>query len=346
MVLEKHTYDNRVDEIVNQLVPAVKSQRRFALKIGAPNRAVAHEWGDYHFAESLRNALVELGHVARIDCLDVWDSPDCYTDDCAIVLRGLSSYKAKPYQCNIMWVISHPDLISRAEYESYDIIFTASAKHQAHLNAQNIPAHTLLQCTDQHRFNPGSERMSQLEKAIFIGNTRNVYRNVVKYAVESGIELNVIGAGWRDFIPGSYVIDDFIKNARVADRYRSAEFVLNDHWESMRTWGFVSNRVFDVIACGTPCLSDLVEGMSDIFGEAVVTYSGKADFESAVSLAKSLRERPNVLMEASDRILSGHTFSERAKTILRRFEMWENCALNGGSLKNSAEVNVSGSRTL
>ena len=45
--------------------------------------------------------------------------------------------------------------------------------------------------------------------------------------------------------------------------------MLNDHWDTMRAWGFVSNRIFDVLACGTPVISDHLPEIEELFDGAV-----------------------------------------------------------------------------
>jgi spore maturation protein CgeB len=40
----------------------------------------------------------------------------------------------------------------------------------------------------------------------------------------------------------------------------------------MRAWGFVSNRLFDVLACGTAVISDPVERTDELFDGAVLEY--------------------------------------------------------------------------
>jgi spore maturation protein CgeB len=256
-----------------------------------------------------------------------------------IVLRGLSIYKTKPYQCNILWIISHPDLVAIAECESYNLVFTASEKHKAYLNAQGIAAETLLQCTDQNLFSIKTDGDREVSgHAIFVGNTRNVYRPIIKHAIENDIDFQVVGAGWRDFIPASYVIADYAPNDSLPDLYGSAKFVLNDHWQSMKVWGFISNRVFDVVACGAPCLSDYVEGIEQIFGGAVVTYDDKTDFSDAVNRASRLRKNEPLLAETSARVVREHTFQRRAEQILGRFNEWEKGVLSSKTYDGVGEA--------
>ena len=56
------------------------------------------------------------------------------------------------------------------------------------------------------------------------------------------------------------IVAEHIENDQFPAVYSSAGVVLNDHWRTMQTWGFVSNRLFDVLACGTPVISDTVPG--------------------------------------------------------------------------------------
>ena len=54
----------------------------------------------------------------------------------------------------------------------------------------------------------------------------------------------------------------------------------------MQAWGFVSNRLFDVLACGTPVISDPVAGMAELFDGAVLEYRGPAELRALVASAR------------------------------------------------------------
>ncbi len=85
-----------------------------------------YEWGDYHFALSLKKELEKNNCEIILQILPEWNSDldsDC---DVIIVLRGLSEYKPKKQHFNIMWNISHPDDVRIDEYNQYDHVFIAS----------------------------------------------------------------------------------------------------------------------------------------------------------------------------------------------------------------------------
>jgi glycosyltransferase involved in cell wall biosynthesis len=70
----------------------------FAIKIACPSEAVREEWGDYHFARSLAEALLRLGCRSRIDYLPSWNDPDA-TCEIDLVLRGLERFAPAARSC-------------------------------------------------------------------------------------------------------------------------------------------------------------------------------------------------------------------------------------------------------
>ena len=94
------------------------------------------------------------------------------------------------------------------------------------------------------------------------------------------------------------------------------QILLNDHWDTMRAWGFVSNRLFDALACAAPVVSDFLPEIRDLFGEAVGTYTEPTGLrtwiEAALADPAAARGRSEV---GRARILAGHTFDHRARTL-------------------------------
>jgi hypothetical protein len=135
-VLSRHTYRHRARSLKRILIERARRGYRIAFKIGAPSRREAPHWGDYHFAQSLGRCFAAKGHSFRIDCLDEWERPECFGDDVVIVLRGLSRYRPKPGQINLMWNISHPDKIEDDEYEEFDHVFVASQTDAEELSSR------------------------------------------------------------------------------------------------------------------------------------------------------------------------------------------------------------------
>ena len=312
VVVEKHTYDRRATELFEFLDARSQSGFRIAIKIGAPKLSKADPWGDYHFALSLRRELEEIGHNVRIDCLEDWYGAHAEADDAVIVLRGLGSYNPSASQINLIWVISHPHEVTVAELDRYDRVFVASSDFVDVLARQGVVAKFLPQATDTRRFFPAASSEPKADY-VFVGNSRGVSRPVVAYAQALGERFHLYGGGWSG-LTSHPVRSRLVENSRLADLYRSAGAVLNDHWSDMRTGGFVSNRIFDAIACGVPVISDEVSGLRQIFGSSVLTYSDADSFKKAVQWLDANREEAveNALTAAA-RVSAHHGFDKRAE---------------------------------
>lgn len=318
-VMEQHTYDHRAAQVWDILKTASRSQLRIGIKIGAPNQKVQHEWGDYHFAHALGSQFGARGHHVRVDCLDAWSGPEAAGDDVVIVLRGLSAYQPRPSQINIMWNISHPEKVRVDEYNQFDHVFVASEKLAAELQGKlDVPVTALLQCTDSSRFHPGVEARADLPAILFVGNSRNVYRPIVRRAIEAGLPLGIYGSRWDRFVPPAYVRGQYVDNAELAAHYRGADVVLNDHWDTMREFGLISNRLFDAVACGAVVVSDDVPGIRDIFGDAVIIARDDEDLGAVVARIRAdLQAHRKAVEVAARRIAEEHSFAARASEVLR-----------------------------
>jgi glycosyltransferase involved in cell wall biosynthesis len=294
-----------------------------AIKTFAPFQD-RNAWGDYHYAESLAEALEKRGHRVRIDFRGQWYDKPVSTDDVAIVLRGLEPYNPRPTQINIFWGISHPDTVPPKEYDGYQGVFIASRSYAEMMEILLCrKVQTMWQCTDASRFSPPSDAVADvndplvLEKGIFIGNSRREYRQIVRWAVETGLPLDVIGQDWEEYLPKETIRATNAPNKELAALYGSASFVLNDHWASMRDFGYVSNRVFDVLAAGGQLISDKVASIDALFGDAVISVSSAEELRTMVSEGAMNRDKTE-RHRLSDAVRQHHSFTQRAET----FDRW------------------------
>ncbi|MBB6511149.1 spore maturation protein CgeB/GT2 family glycosyltransferase [Rhizobium soli] len=318
VVVREHTYRLRATEFRAQIRDFFCEKLRISIKIGAPGWDKAYQWGDYHFALAMKKSFERYGHFVRIDVLPDWNGPASNSDDVVIVLRGLSSYKPKPDQINLMWNISHPNAVSVTEYETYDHIFVASHSYAQELKSKlTVPVSVLLQCADPSVFYPCENSELYHHKMLFVGNSRNVFRPVVAAALELKLPVDIFGSDWSSFVPPHLVKGDHIPNSELRRHYAGSDIVLNDHWSDMSALGFLSNRIFDVGACGGFVLSDHVHGMEETFSDFVVTYTDADDFRSKVEFySRNVEERKRKASGLAAIIRSHHTFDNRIDEML------------------------------
>lgn len=263
VIRENHTYAHRAGTVLRAL--AETPPVRIAIKCAAVHKH-REEWGDYHFAQGLAAALRRSGYVVRVDCRDNWYGGICDSDDLVIVLRGLVAYQPKPHQRNLLWMISHPDKTTVQEIEGYDHTFVASAYHADILN-RLVPGRIefMPQCTDVGRFYfDESEIGTRPNSNLYVANSRGVFRDPVRWAMGHELDLDIYGAGWEPFIEDCRLKGGVISNSVLGGVYASSRLVICDHWDYMREMGYVSNRVFGVLASGGRLVVDAVRGLEDL----------------------------------------------------------------------------------
>lgn len=290
---------------------------KFAIKIPAPFK-VRMAWGDFHYAESLKHALERLGHEVRIDFLEDWDKHPVNSTEVTLVLRGLSRYEPKPSEFSILWNISHPDQISYEEYALYKVIYVASQSYAGLLSKiLERPVYPLLQCTDSDRFGYREHENRPNASGVFVGNSRNEYREIVRWAVESELDLDIYGQRWENFVPAEMVRRDNVPNNELANVYASGRFVLNDHWASMRDFGILSNRIFDVVGCGGRLVSDRIDSVNHLLGGVVEMVESKDDLKATLNnkLPPVSRAKRRA---ASQYVHAEHSFDRRASQIVEQ----------------------------
>jgi glycosyltransferase involved in cell wall biosynthesis len=199
--------------------------------------------------------------------------------DYFIVFRGLHNLKLskKQMKTHFMYFISHPERTSLEEFNSYKAVIVASEKHYKTLKDSNVNAFYVPQFTNMDKFYYIKDDTKKHD-VLFIGNSRGVYRETVKYCINNGIDVAVYGKGWENVIPKKFIKSRFVKNDELNRYYSNAKIVLNDHWEFMKKNGFMANRVFDVAACKGFMISDYISDIESIFKGNIETYKDEEDF--------------------------------------------------------------------
>lgn len=252
-----HTYGNRADKLIS-LIEDRKYQKRIGIITGIPAPIVQRKWGDFSFAISLRNELIKCGYSSNI----YFNNTSHLSNNCdaLIHIHGLIPKKIDESKYNILWIISHPDTISDSYLDKFDQICVASELKAASLMKQGYKNITFLpQFADKTIFNEEQKQERIFDKPIYIGNSRNVYRDGVKFLIDNKINFDLIGDGWNHILHNHDVLKTNINTRELKYYYSKYSMVICDHWEDMKNSGFIANRILESISCGCLPISDNIE---------------------------------------------------------------------------------------
>ena len=313
-----HLIDDVGPALLREAAPLADARLRIAITIAAPSRKVAPRWGDWHLAQAFAEALRRAGNVVHVQTADAANDPVGRSCDVHCVVRGLEPVRRTRGQRQVLWIISHPEAVGLAELDAADLVLVASSRFAAELQTRTrTPVEPMLQATDPARFRPVPPQPRHRHDVTIVAKSRDQYRTAVAGAIESGFRPAIYGSGWGRFVDPALVVSEYVDNEDLAAVYSSTGVLLSDHWASMRDWGFVSNRIFDALACGAPVISDDVFEVAGLFGGAVPTFRDATQLRELVNEALAdpgaARDRARRGMNI---VLAHHTFDRRAQEFL------------------------------
>lgn len=294
---------------------------RWSIKTSAPATLESddpYKWGDTYFALSLREALIRLGQVVTVDCLENKNKASSHLDDVVLNIQGYETIVPVNNAVNVTWVISHPELVVREDLAHCQLAYAAS-DYWAEIKSKDwgFTISPLLQCTDQYIFNTSMAGDEQTSDVVFVGNAENRERNFIEKAAGMGLEMAIYGKGWSGRVPQRMIRGEHVANEDLCTLYGSARATLNDHWPEMREQGFLSNRAFDVVASGGKVISDLIASVPEkLLADMEIEFNLSSLLGSGPGVTPERVENPGTKLTSAEYVLTNHTFDVRARKIL------------------------------
>jgi len=227
-------------------------------------------WGDHWFGKELINALSVEGAVIT------GKEPKVL-----IHLHGIPINKVEEPTYNIIWIHSHPDMITPQSLSLYDHIFCLSPQFLEKIRTMGREGELLIGGTAKQPHIGVSEFSHDI---VFVANGkqgkgRRIIHDLISLGKQWIDRLDVWGEGWEGILPKKCIRGVYFDNQKLPDLYASSRVVLNDHHEDMLREGFLNPRILDVMASGGVVVSDSLPNAQDIFGEALLTYTSPEELD-------------------------------------------------------------------
>jgi len=252
----------------NEKIAYLRKKGALTISIASPSdgphpESIRKTCGDTWVKHELSVALKKLGHHISDNKPDV-----------LIHLFGVPTISGK-FPSNlfkIVWIYSHPEKVSTTNLRGYDRIYSLSTSYLDKLRKMGYPdARVMLGATSKR-----SLKVPNKYDIVFVGNNRpSGDREIVKYlkSLEKlPYRIGIWGRGWKGKIPDSWYGGRYWPYPELDKLYASSKICLQDHRSEMNREGFVSVKIFDILASGSLAISDRNIGLQEIFKGAVPEY--------------------------------------------------------------------------
>ncbi|WP_282153629.1 glycosyltransferase family protein [Ruegeria atlantica] len=274
-----------------------------------------HSWGEKIYAHSLADAFSNIGLPARVDDHNEWSSKS-NADEAAVLIRGKLKYPYEAKRGSASWLISEmiQSEVSK-EADNHTANFFASRLFFEGIKVRPQDS-VLFQATDHRIFYPGERDYDG--PTLFVGNNyrRWEVRPVIQKALTEDLPVDVYGDRWDRKLNADRLRAASISNLQLGELYRSAGVVLNDHRPTMLENGLISNRIFDVLACAVPLISDRIKGLPEGFEEFIYMFDEDTPLTDLITQAKTeSAAKRRKRTDFAQHVVQEYSFLAAAKTI-------------------------------
>ena len=284
------------------------------LKSDIPFRA------DYAYCLTLKKYLEREGIYAVVQMYEDW-----YCDTGAEVEILMGNFRDYHPDCravgrtNVMWLVCHPENAPAEVTDRYDLVLVDSLPLADSMKISSMAKIEPFIVTADTDFFYRDDSPVVYDR-VFVGHTRGVNRDCVKWCSENKIELDVWGGGWEKYYKDDpYIhLHGIVSYDETADIYRKSRIIINDHHHEMQKTGMINNRCPEVLLCGKTMLCDWSQGIEDEFGDLFTYYHGETDFLEALGKAEENYEKKCAeINRRYDELVDRYSFDTGIRRLIR-----------------------------
>jgi len=275
-------------------------------------------WGDYWVKAELADAFRALGHTI------VEGDPDNPAIDMLLHLSGGGiAYifkrpieKIAPRARKVAWVYSHPEKVTTTSLAGYHRLFCCSVPFAEKMRAMGYAVTTLLGATNKRPL-----RAAIRHDVAFVGGTRGLGgRPIINDLIKAKVRdkrITIWGPGWQHHIPAEWYGGRYYPYPKLAELYAAAKICLQDHRPEMAAEGFVSVKIYDILASGSLPVCAPNAGIQGVFKGAVPEYTSPAHLREIIEYYCAHEEERQALISRGQAVALDCTWAKRAELLIR-----------------------------
>ena len=278
---------------------------------------------DYAYCLTLKKYLEKEGIYAVVQMYEDW-----YCDagaEVEILMGNFRDYHPDSRvsgRTNVMGLVCHPENAPLEVTDRYDLILVDSLPLAENLKNRSIAKIEPFIVTADTDFFYRDDSPVVYDR-VFVGHTRGVNRDCVKWCSDNKIELDVWGGGWEKYYKDDpYIhLHGIVSYDETADIYRKSRIIINDHHHEMQKTGMINNRCPEVLLCGKTMLCDWSQGLEDEFGDLFTYYHDETDFIEALAKAEENYEQKCAeINRRYDELVDSYSFETGIRRLIRTVE--------------------------
>lgn len=297
-----------------------------------------YDIGDYWLGEDFALGFQKLNLSTAVDYRNEYKKKHDPLPKLNLFIRGYTKFEPPADESlNVLYCyypmayfsasknkLSHKEILQRPhmpkyailddEWQNFDVLAVASPSYVKKLNDAGIKAIYVPQFTNPDKFYPQPDE-NLMTDILFVGSNWHD-RTSLRFALESGFDVDVYGYNWDGKIPDKMYKAPYVANKDLSRYYSSAKIVLNDHRPDMKEAGFINNRIYDATASGALVISDYMPEIEETYGDLVPMYHNKEELAQLLTYYLSHEEERIQKAQAAREITLKYFTNKNAAKII------------------------------
>lgn len=207
--------------------------------------------------------------------------------------------------------------INNNDIRLHDFYLSSSKKSQEYIaKKQDKNIYLFPIATNPDNFNFDTIYEEYESDYCFTGNYWGYERDIIEFLNPKDLKYNftIYGEDWDKIDKFREHNKGFVDYLNIPKIYSSTKLVIDDANDTIKDYGVINSRVFDVIASKTLVITNSKIGSEETFSEMLPYFSSKEELYSLINFyLENENERNFKIKELYEFVLNNHTYKHRAK---------------------------------